>query len=134
MFVFVEQESTFQLLILASSVIVTFQNEMADKVKKTKSSVAKSPQAGSAAAATAASATVTAAATAAPLNATPVTPTAHARPKKVVTEMPKTNPSHLDNKSLVRKRKQKIISTGVKGLNPREKLYCVCKTPYDDSK
>ncbi|CAG5131375.1 unnamed protein product, partial [Candidula unifasciata] len=106
-------------------------NEMADKVKKTKTSVAKSPQAGSAVAAAAATAATTAAA--APLSATPVTLAAHARPKKVVTEIPKTSPSHLDNKSIVRKRKQKIISTGIKGLNPREKLYCVCKTPYDES-
>ncbi|XP_029635778.1 nucleosome-remodeling factor subunit BPTF isoform X3 [Octopus sinensis] len=32
-----------------------------------------------------------------------------------------------------KKKKQKIISTG-KSFNPAEKLYCICKTPYDDSK
>lgn len=34
-----------------------------------------------------------------------------------------------------KKKKQKIISTGSsKSFNPAEKLYCICKTPYDDSK
>ncbi|KAL4240135.1 hypothetical protein ACF0H5_000929 [Mactra antiquata] len=35
-----------------------------------------------------------------------------------------------------KKKKQKIISTGgiPKGLNPKRKLYCVCKTPYDESR
>jgi len=35
-----------------------------------------------------------------------------------------------------KKKKQKIISTGglQRGLNPRQKLYCVCKTPYDESR
>ena len=36
-----------------------------------------------------------------------------------------------------KKRRTKIISTGstMKGqLNPRQKLYCVCKTPYDESR
>ena len=35
-----------------------------------------------------------------------------------------------------KKKKQKIISTGgVKpSLNPKRKLYCVCKTPYDESR
>ena len=41
----------------------------------------------------------------------------------------------VDPKSSNRKRKQKIISTGLKGgLNPKERLYCVCKKPYDDRK
>lgn len=35
-----------------------------------------------------------------------------------------------------KKKKQKIISTGVKekSLNPKRKLYCICKTPYDESR
>lgn len=36
-----------------------------------------------------------------------------------------------------KKKKTKLISTGgttAKGLNPRQKLYCVCKTPYDESR
>lgn len=33
----------------------------------------------------------------------------------------------------IRKRKQKIISTG-KTLNPKERLYCVCKKPYDETR
>ena len=34
-----------------------------------------------------------------------------------------------------RNKKQKIISTGNrKGFNPTERMYCVCKTPYDDTK
>ncbi|VDI43251.1 nucleosome-remodeling factor subunit BPTF [Mytilus galloprovincialis] len=34
-----------------------------------------------------------------------------------------------------KRKKQKIISTGGgRALNPKEKLYCVCRTPYDDTK
>ena len=34
-----------------------------------------------------------------------------------------------------KKKKQKIISTGgLKPLNPKRKLYCLCKTPYDESR
>ncbi|XP_061191322.1 nucleosome-remodeling factor subunit BPTF-like isoform X2 [Saccostrea echinata] len=34
-----------------------------------------------------------------------------------------------------KRKKQKIISTGSnKSLNPRSRLYCVCKQPYDDTK
>lgn len=34
-----------------------------------------------------------------------------------------------------KRKKQKIISTGSnKSLNPKSRLYCVCKQPYDDSK
>lgn len=35
-----------------------------------------------------------------------------------------------------KKKKQKIISTGgvPKGLNPKRKLYCICKTPYDEAR
>lgn len=34
-----------------------------------------------------------------------------------------------------KRKKQKIISTGAnKALNPKSRLYCVCKQPYDDTK
>ena len=34
-----------------------------------------------------------------------------------------------------KKKKQKIISTGgIKPLNPKKRLYCICKTPYDESR
>lgn len=34
-----------------------------------------------------------------------------------------------------KRKKQKIISTGAnKSLNPKSRLYCVCKQPYDDTK
>ncbi|CAC5424118.1 BPTF [Mytilus coruscus] len=34
-----------------------------------------------------------------------------------------------------KRKKQKVISTGGgRALNPKEKLYCVCRTPYDDTK
>ena len=33
-----------------------------------------------------------------------------------------------------KKKKQRLMPTTGKGLNPREKLYCVCRKPYDDSK
>ncbi|OWF46473.1 nucleosome-remodeling factor subunit NURF301-like isoform X2 [Mizuhopecten yessoensis] len=33
-----------------------------------------------------------------------------------------------------KRKKQKIISTGGRAFNPKEKLYCVCKLPYDTTK
>lgn len=33
-----------------------------------------------------------------------------------------------------KRKKQKIISTGGRAFNPKEKLYCVCKMPYDATK
>ncbi|XP_071108199.1 nucleosome-remodeling factor subunit BPTF-like [Haliotis cracherodii] len=51
--------------------------------------------------------------------------------KKLETLMPQT-PSE---SAAAKKRKQKIISTGGgRAFNPKEKLYCICKTPYDDAK
>ena len=32
-----------------------------------------------------------------------------------------------------KKKKQKLISTG-RAYNPADKLYCICKKPYDDTK
>lgn len=43
-------------------------------------------------------------------------------------------PQVTDDMKPPKKKKQKIISTGAKGINPKEKLYCVCRTPYDDTK
>ncbi|XP_005095843.3 nucleosome-remodeling factor subunit NURF301 [Aplysia californica] len=102
-------------------------NEMAEKLKKAKISVSntsKSPQ-GSAAATTVVASSVV----------TPVSVmTGAGKVAKKLADTPKAPPMSSEAKSAGRKRKQKIISTGVKGLNPKEKLYCVCKTPYDDSK
>ncbi|XP_059156808.1 nucleosome-remodeling factor subunit BPTF-like isoform X2 [Physella acuta] len=101
-------------------------NEMADKVKKTKvsASTVKSPQAGSIA-----TTTTTVPVVAAQSLVSPPTQVPTVKVKKdLKTLIPVT-----DAKS-AQKRKQKLISTGNKGLNPKEKLYCVCKTPYDESK
>ncbi|CAL1541773.1 unnamed protein product [Lymnaea stagnalis] len=99
---------------------------MADKLKKTSkvtTSVAKSPQPGAAAVAS----TV---ATVVPSVTPPsVVPTIKKK-DTLKTLIPMTDPKS----AAAQKRKHKLISTGGKGLNPREKLYCVCKTPYDESK
>ncbi|XP_067672997.1 nucleosome-remodeling factor subunit BPTF-like [Haliotis asinina] len=51
--------------------------------------------------------------------------------KKLETLPPQAPPET----AAAKKRKQKIISTGGgRAFNPKEKLYCICKTPYDDSK
>lgn len=102
------------------------QNEMADKVKKTKvsASTVKSPQAGSIIITTP---TVPVVAAQSLVSPTTQVPTVKVK-KDLKTLIPVT-----DAKS-AQKRKHKLISTGNKGLNPKEKLYCVCKTPYDESK
>ncbi|KAH9489885.1 hypothetical protein Btru_044495 [Bulinus truncatus] len=103
-------------------------NEMADKLKKTgkvsSTNTAKSPQPGSAAV------PFQAASVAVSLPTSP----AGAASTKVKKDTLKTLIPVTDPKAAAaQKRKHKLISTG-KGLNPKEKLYCVCKTPYDESK
>ncbi|XP_069124363.1 nucleosome-remodeling factor subunit BPTF-like isoform X2 [Argopecten irradians] len=44
------------------------------------------------------------------------------------------NPDQTIMQDEPKRKKQKIISTGGRAFNPKEKLYCVCKTPYDASK
>ena len=63
-----------------------------------------------------------------------ITSTQALKTKKPVQETPKSTPVSMEAKTANRKRKQKFISTGVRGLNPSGKLYCVCKTPYDETK
>ncbi|XP_013060531.2 nucleosome-remodeling factor subunit NURF301-like isoform X2 [Biomphalaria glabrata] len=104
-------------------------NEMADKVKKpgkTSTNTSKSPQAGSLTVVSQQAPTVSASLVISP-------PSGAAAIKKkdtLKTLIPVTDPKS----AAAQKRKHKIISTGGKGLNPKEKLYCVCKTPYDESK
>ncbi|RUS79321.1 hypothetical protein EGW08_012906 [Elysia chlorotica] len=103
-------------------------NEMLDKLKKSKPAgqapvppsapAAKSPVAGSPP-----NSLVSGASPSEPSASTPKAGSGRKLPIPLV-----------DTKSNSRKRKQKIISTGIKGLNPKERLYCVCKKPYDDSK
>ena len=107
------------------------QNEMLDKLKKSK----PTPQAASAATAIKSPGAGT------PANSQVSGPSPSqtaAVPKagsgRKTTETPKAVALAVDTKPSIRKRKQKIISTGLKGLNPKERLYCVCKKPYDDRK
>ncbi len=49
--------------------------------------------------------------------------------------MPGTPADHEAAAKMAKKRKQKIISTGGgRAFNPKERLYCICKTPYEDTK
>ncbi|XP_050394423.2 nucleosome-remodeling factor subunit BPTF [Patella vulgata] len=49
----------------------------------------------------------------------------------VAVPLAETDSNHQPSK----KKKQKLISTGIsKAFNPKERLYCICKTPYDDTK
>ena len=103
------------------------QNEMAEKLKVTKTSVSssKSP----------------------PVAAAHLASLMPTQPKvakmKQVVEAPKVAPVTMESKAANRKRKQKMITShasGIRGLNPmmpmnpRAKLYCVCKQPYDETK
>ena len=54
--------------------------------------------------------------------------------KQGLPPMPPTS-AQVAEAAKAKKKKQKIISTGgVKPLNPKKRLYCVCKTPYDESR
>ncbi|XP_052262825.1 nucleosome-remodeling factor subunit BPTF-like isoform X2 [Dreissena polymorpha] len=66
----------------------------------------------------------------------PVAPVTLAIPKQQ-DELPPMPPSSAQvAEQKARKKKQKLISTGgtTKSLNPRQRLYCICKTPYDESR
>ncbi|GFN96955.1 nucleosome-remodeling factor subunit bptf-like [Plakobranchus ocellatus] len=108
-------------------------NEMADKLKRSKPAsqtapaapTSKSPGAGTPASSGSQSSRLS------PGQATAASKGSSAG--KAV-DTPKASSLTVDSKSN-RKRKQKIISTGLKGsLNPKELLYCTCKKPYDDRK
>ncbi|GFR88529.1 nucleosome-remodeling factor subunit BPTF-like, partial [Elysia marginata] len=107
-------------------------NEMLDKLKKSSKSTPQAP-----APASAVSVKSPGAGTPANTQISGPSPSqAAAAPKagsgRKTTEAPKAAAIVVDSKSSSRKRKQKIISTGIKGLNPKERLYCICKKPYDD--
>ncbi|XP_053392915.1 nucleosome-remodeling factor subunit BPTF-like [Mercenaria mercenaria] len=57
------------------------------------------------------------------------------RQQNILPPMPPSS-AQVAEAARAKKKKQKIISTGVreKSLNPKRKLYCVCKTPYDESR
>ncbi|XP_060074835.1 nucleosome-remodeling factor subunit NURF301-like [Ylistrum balloti] len=63
-------------------------------------------------------------------------PDSPVRPLVTVTSQkaPILNPDQTIAQDEPKRKKQKIISTGSRAFNPKEKLYCVCKTPYDATK
>lgn len=78
------------------------------------------------------------------VNTTTAVPAVTANPaNQVVGAMSTSAPAH-DNKSASsetkpKRKKQKTISTGsyntsTASIDPDAKLYCLCKTPYDESK
>ncbi|KAK3598854.1 hypothetical protein CHS0354_008596 [Potamilus streckersoni] len=55
-------------------------------------------------------------------------------PASIIPPLPPTSAQAAES-AKAKKRKQKVIFTGnTKSLNPKRKLYCICKTPYDDSR
>ncbi|KAL3875950.1 hypothetical protein ACJMK2_033849 [Sinanodonta woodiana] len=55
-------------------------------------------------------------------------------PASIIPPLPPTSAQAAES-AKAKKRKQKVIFTGNnKSLNPKRKLYCVCKTPYDDTR
>lgn len=57
----------------------------------------------------------------------------HAMPQQAIQSPPQETPPLQPPPS--KRKKQKIISTGGgRAFNPKEKLYCICRTPYEDTK
>ena len=57
----------------------------------------------------------------------------HAVPQQAIQSPPQETPPLQPPPS--KRKKQKIISTGGgRAFNPKEKLYCICRTPYEDTK
>ncbi|XP_033751700.1 nucleosome-remodeling factor subunit BPTF-like [Pecten maximus] len=63
-------------------------------------------------------------------------PDSPVRPLVTVTSQkaPMLNPDQTIVQDEPKRKKQKIISTGGRAFNPKEKLYCICKTPYEATK
>ena len=56
----------------------------------------------------------------------------HLAQRQVLPMIPPMPPSSLDKP---KRKKTKIISTGAgRAINPKSRLYCVCKQPYDETK